>query len=79
MAALALKALCTHRPFVAQDEANPGLAPGFFLLHPLSTTGEGWRKTALVEGGKKKSSAFAKGSLQPRAGGILMPCDYPGV
>lgn len=67
-----------HTPsFVAQVEANPGLAPGFFLLHPLSVTGEGWRKTARVEGGE--GAWLYKGSLQPGAGGIFMPSDYPGV
>lgn len=73
VAALALKALCTSHPFFfCLDEANPGLAPGFFLLGVLCMTGERWKKTACVEGTKGLSSA--KGSLQPGAGGKESLC-----
>lgn len=75
VAALALKALHTCHPFVAHDEANPGLAPGCFLLYVLSETGERWRETACVEG--TKGFCSAKGSLQP--GGISMSSDWRGV
>lgn len=73
VAALALKALCTSHPFFCLDEANPGLAPGFFLLGVLCMTGERWKKKNSLCGRDKRFSS-AKGSLQPGAGGKESLC-----